>query len=195
MLQLMQSKRLEPYWPVAAYVAQYQQQGAIVLAVLLWFWFLGGALFSSGNAAPLPFIPILNPLELSQLIVFLVVFRWVVLCRDYVSLKIPLKRLIVLGSATAFLWLNTVLARAVHHFAAVPFRRGDMLGSQLYQSALAILWGSLALLLMVTAHRLKHRTLWLVGAGFVAVTVIKLFLVDLANSGTVEPRMHIHKRA
>ncbi|WPD23098.1 MAG: DUF2339 domain-containing protein [Candidatus Electrothrix scaldis] len=186
MLQLMQSKRLESYWPVSMYAVQYQQQGASVLAVLLWLWFLGGALLSPGNATPLPFIPIFNPLELSLLIVFLVVFRWAVLWRDYVSLKIPLKNFIVLGSATAFLWLNTVLARAVHHFATVPFRKRDMLGSQLYQSALAILWGSLALLLMVTAHRLKHRTLWLIGAGLVGVTVVKLFLVDLANSGTVE---------
>ncbi|MCW5213424.1 DUF2339 domain-containing protein, partial [Desulfobulbus sp. TB] len=39
---------------------------------------------------------------------------------------------------------------------------------------------------MVTAHGLKHRTLWLIGAGLVALTVLKLFLIDLANSGTVE---------
>ncbi|MCI5127674.1 MAG: DUF2339 domain-containing protein, partial [Candidatus Electrothrix sp. AUS3] len=36
------------------------------------------------------------------------------------------------------------------------------------------------------AHSLKHRTLWLIGAGLVALTVLKLFLIDLANSGTVE---------
>ncbi|MCI5121329.1 MAG: DUF2339 domain-containing protein, partial [Candidatus Electrothrix sp. AUS4] len=186
MLQLMQSKRLEPHWPISDYAAQYQQQGASILAVLLWLWFLGGSLLSSGKAAPLPFIPVFNPLELSHLFVFLIVFRWGILCRDYVSSKNSLRNFIVLGCTTAFLWLNTVLARAIHHFAAVPFRKGDMLSSQLYQSALAILWGSLALFLMVAAHRLKHRTLWLVGAGLVAATVAKLFLVDLANSGTVE---------
>ena len=186
LLQLVQSSYLTRHWPLSDYAAQYQKQGSAVLAVLLWLWLLMGSLLSSGNAAPLPFIPIFNPLELSQLIVFLVVSRWVLLRREYVGSRIPLQTFIAVGGATAFLWLNAALARSVHHFAAVPFDKGAMLESQLYQAALAILWGTLALILMVTAHRLKHRTLWLVGAGLVGITVTKLFLIDLANSGTVE---------
>jgi uncharacterized membrane protein len=186
LLQLVQSKRLARYWPLSDYAAQYQEEGSAVLAVLLWLWLLMSSLLSSGNAAPLPFIPIFNPLELMQIIVFLAVFRWVLLRREYVGSWIPLQIFIVVGGATAFFWLNAALARSVHHFAAVPFDKGAMLDSQLYQAALAILWGTLALILMVTAHRLQRRTLWLVGAGLIGITVAKLFLVDLANSGTVE---------
>ncbi|CAK8724676.1 Putative membrane protein [Candidatus Electrothrix laxa] len=186
LLQLVQSKRLARYWPLSDYAAQYQEESSAVLAVLLWLWLLMGSLLSSGNAAPLPFIPIFNPLELSQLIVFLIIFRWLLLRRDYVGSRIPFQAFIATGGATIFFWFNTALARSVHHFAAVPFDKGAMLDSRLYQAALAILWGTLALILMVTAHRLKHRTLWLVGAGLVGITVGKLFLVDLANSGTVE---------
>ena len=186
LLQLVQSERLTRYWPLSDYAVQYQEEGSAIFAVLLWGWVLMGSLLSSGNAAPLPFVPIFNPLELSQLIVFLIICRWLLLRREYVSSRIPLPIFIAIGGATAFLWLNAALARAVHHFAAVPFDKGAMLDSQLYQAALAILWGILALVLMVTAHRLKHRTLWLVGAGLVGITVTKLFLVDLANSGTVE---------
>ncbi|MGB5686023.1 MAG: DUF2339 domain-containing protein, partial [Candidatus Electrothrix sp.] len=186
LLQLVQSSHLTRHWPLSDYAAQYQKQGSAVLALFLWLWLLMGSLLSSGNAAPLPFVPIFNPLELSQLIVFLVVFRWLLLRRKYVGSWIPLQIFIAVGGATAFLWLNAALARSVHHFAAVPFDKGAMLDSQLYQAALAILWGTLALILMVTAHRLQHRSLWLVGAGLVGITVAKLFLVDLANSGTVE---------
>ncbi|MCI5132887.1 MAG: DUF2339 domain-containing protein, partial [Candidatus Electrothrix sp. EH2] len=104
----------------------------------------------------------------------------------YVTSHIPLHVLAGLEGGTVFLWLNTVLARSVHHFAAVPFATETMLNSQLYQAGLAVLWGTVSLFLMVTAHRLKHRLLWLIGAGLVGLTVAKLFLIDLANSGTVE---------
>ncbi|XCN74047.1 MAG: DUF2339 domain-containing protein [Candidatus Electrothrix aestuarii] len=186
LLQCVQNARLTRYWPLSHYADQYQEQGAGVLATLLWVWLVASALLSPGDAEPLPFVPLCNPLELSQLIVFLVIIRWLIRHQEAICSRVSLQTFMSLGGVTAFLWLNTVLARAVHHFAAVPFRKGDILGSQLYQSALAILWGSLALLLMVTAHRLKHRTLWLIGAGLIGVTVAKLFLVDLANSGTVE---------
>ena len=44
----------------------------------------------------------------------------------------------------------------------------------------------LALVVMTMATRRSLRGLWLTGAGLLAVVVGKLFLVDLANSGTVE---------
>ena len=39
---------------------------------------------------------------------------------------------------------------------------------------------------MVIATRRSLRALWMVGAVLLAVVVAKLFLVDLANTGTVE---------
>ncbi|MCI5166312.1 MAG: DUF2339 domain-containing protein, partial [Candidatus Electrothrix sp. GM3_4] len=186
LLQLVQSKHLARHWPLSDYAAQYQKEGSAALAVLLWFWLLIGSLLSSGNAAPLPFVPIFNPLELSQLIVFLIIFRWLLLRREYVGSRISLLTFAAVGGAMIFLWLNAALARSVHHFGEVPFVADAMFDSRLYQAAVSILWSVLSLILMVTAHRLQRRTLWLVGAGLVGITVAKLFLVDLANSGTVE---------
>jgi uncharacterized membrane protein len=40
--------------------------------------------------------------------------------------------------------------------------------------------------LMVLAHRKSIRALWMVGAGLLALTVAKLFLVDLSNAGGSE---------
>ncbi|MDU9050946.1 MAG: DUF2339 domain-containing protein [Candidatus Electrothrix sp. Rat3] len=186
LLQLVQSSHLNRYWPLSDYAAQYQKQGSGVIAVLLWLWLVISALRSPGNAAPLPFVPFFNPLELSQLIVFLIICRWLLLRRNYVGARIPLRFFTVPGGATAFLWLNAALARSVHHFGEVPFVADAMFDSRLYQAAVSIFWSALSLILMVTAHRLKNRVLWLIGAGLVGITVIKLFLVDLANSGTVE---------
>ena len=44
-------------------------------------------------------------------------------------------------------------------------------------------WTLLALALMVTAHRRRQRVLWMSGAGLLGLVVLKLFAVDLANSG------------
>ena len=56
----------------------------------------------------------------------------------------------------------------------------------LAQAAFSIFWTALSLVLMIAAHRLRLRVLWLTGAGLLAVTVLKLFLVDLSNAGGVE---------
>ncbi len=39
---------------------------------------------------------------------------------------------------------------------------------------------------MLLAKQLAHRLIWIAGAGLMGVVVIKLFLVELSNSGSVE---------
>ena len=50
----------------------------------------------------------------------------------------------------------------------------------------AFIFSLLALAAMVIATRRGLRALWMVGAALLAVVVAKLFLIDLANTGTVE---------
>jgi uncharacterized membrane protein len=68
----------------------------------------------------------------------------------------------------------------------VPFRLEAMLRSNLVQSAFSLFWSLLALAAMVVAARRSLRALWMVGAVLLALVVVKLFLIDLANTGTVE---------
>jgi uncharacterized membrane protein len=77
-----------------------------------------------------------------------------------------------LGSA-AFLWLNGVLLRTLHHWAGVPFNLDALASSMIVQASLSIFWSVLALCAMLTATRLRIRLLWLTGAGLMAVVVIK----------------------
>ena len=44
----------------------------------------------------------------------------------------------------------------------------------------------LALILMMTASRCRSRITWIAGSVLIGATVLKLFIVDLANSGTIE---------
>ncbi|CAK8721276.1 MAG: putative membrane protein [Candidatus Electronema aureum] len=179
MVLLAHSRRLEAHWPLADYAAVYQRQASAVLAFFMWLWLLAGYFGSAGDAPPLPFIPVVNPLELSQLAVMLLLVWWTM--RHHARAEFA-AMLAVVGAGTVFLWLNTALARAVHHFAAVPFDADAMLDSRLYQTSLAILWALLSLALM----RRQSRTLWFAGCVLIGATVLKLFLIDLANSGAAE---------
>jgi uncharacterized membrane protein len=61
-----------------------------------------------------------------------------------------------------------------------------MLASGLVQTSLSIFWTLTAFALMFAAARKKMRLLWLGGAGLIGVVILKLFTIDLANTGTVE---------
>jgi uncharacterized membrane protein len=181
MVLLVHSRRLAAYWPLAEYAHTYQQRASLVLTFLLWLWLLAGSLVNPGDPAPLPFIPLLNPLELSQLAVLFLLVWWLLRHR-----LLPEPLLAALSAGTTFIWLNAALARAVYHVAGVPFELTTMLDSRLYQAAVSILWGVLALALMVTADRRQSRALWFIGTFLIGATALKLFLIDLASSGTVE---------
>jgi uncharacterized membrane protein len=54
--------------------------------------------------------------------------------------------------------------------------------SPVVQTGLAILWTLLAMGLMFFAHRRALRPLWLTGAGWWVVVVLKLLLVDMSKA-------------
>jgi uncharacterized membrane protein len=176
-------------WPVARHLQAYLVEGALPLAVFLWAWMIFSNFGSDGDATPLPYVPLLNPLDLAQAGVLLVEFAWFrrIRATNFApqAFKSPEVAYTALGLA-AFVWLNGVLLRTVHHWAGVPFEIDAMLRSTLVQSAFSIFWSVLALCAMLVATRLRLRPLWLTGAGLMAVVVIKLFFIDLSNVGGIE---------
>jgi uncharacterized membrane protein len=77
------------------------------------------------------------------------------------------------------------VARAVHHWAGVPFDLDSLAASTVLQTSLSIVWGATALTAMVIGAHRRHRVVWLTGAVLMGVVVVKLFLVELGNSGTL----------
>jgi len=176
-------------WPVARYLESYLFHGAVVLAGFLWVWMLHANFDSRGDPAPLPYLPLLNPLDLTQCAALLTLFSWLRRLRGLPfapeGFRTAELAAVALGSIT-FIWLNGVLLRTLHHWAGVPFDLDAMLRSMLVQASLSIFWSILALCAMVTATRIRLRPLWLTGAGLMAVVVAKLFFVDLSNVGGIE---------
>jgi len=176
-------------WPVAAHRDAYLRAGAAPLAAFLGGWALLVNGVTSGDPSPLPYVPILNPLDLAQIGAVLAVGLWFVEGRRLrlpgVS-DVPLTRAYGLLVAAAFVWANAMLLRTIHHWAGVPFRLDALVRSDIVQTALSIFWTLLALASMVVATSRGLRPAWLAGAGLMAVVVAKLFLVDLSNIGTVQ---------
>ncbi|HXX10685.1 MAG TPA: DUF2339 domain-containing protein, partial [Burkholderiales bacterium] len=144
---------------------------------------------SDGDASPLTYVPLMNPLDLAQFAAWLSIVAWIrglkrMNLADYAGDN-PAVVYAVLG-AIVFIGLNGSLLRALHHWAEIPYELDAMLRSVLVQTALSIFWSVLALCAMVAATRLRARALWIVGASLMAVVVAKLVLVDLSNIGTVE---------
>ena len=84
-----------------------------------------------------------------------------------------------------FVWLNAALIRTLHHNFGAPITPYGMTHSTLVQASISIFWGVLGFTAMTLAARQRWRHVWIVGATLMIVVVVKLFLVDLSNVGTV----------
>ena len=176
-------------WPVARHLKVYLLDGALPLAGFLWLWLICANFASRGNAPPLPYLPLLNPLDLVQCAGLIALLAWSRRIRSAAFVPKPLQTgelsYSVIGGA-AFIWLNGVLLRTLHHWANVPFQFDEMIHSMIVQASFAIFWSLLALCTMLIATRRRLRPLWLTGAGLMALVVAKLFFVDLSNVGGIE---------
>ncbi|MBO9883487.1 DUF2339 domain-containing protein [Xanthomonas sp. D-109] len=146
------------------------------LLTVAWLYSLG----LPGSSAPLPWVPLLNPLELSQLALLVLGVRWT----RSPELPAPLRpwRTHLLATA-GFLWITSVTLHAVHYWAAVPWP--GVLGDGVAQTSLTVVWSVLGVLGWVLGSRRGQRGLWLAGAVLMAVVLGKLLLVDRGNLGNV----------
>jgi uncharacterized membrane protein len=94
--------------------------------------------------------------------------------------------LLAAAGGGAFIWVNGILLRTLHHWAGLPFAIDPMLSSRLVQASFSILWTLLAMSAMVLATHRALRPLWVIGAALMGIVVLKLFVVDLSGIGTVE---------
>jgi uncharacterized membrane protein len=170
-------------WPVAGHVELYRGMVLAPIAMLAAAWFLYANLRAPGAMAPMSYLPVANPIDLAcgaVLAACLLWGRW--LSGAAAAAGVLVRRV---AWALGFVWLNGIALRSIHYWADVPYRIDRLLASVLVQATLSLLWSATALALMLIARRRGQRPLWVMGAVLLTVVVAKLFLVDLANSGTV----------
>ena len=130
----------------------------------------------------------MNPLELASGFVLLVLVRWWGAHAPFRRFEVPPQLLAAVVALVGLFFLTMVVARAVHHFAGVAFDPESLAASGVLQTALSIVWGVTGLTAMVIGARASARAIWLGGAALMAVVVVKLFLVELDNTGYAGPR-------
>ncbi len=174
-------------WPIREHAAAYLGGGLLPVIAYLAAWTVV-ICFRENNPAPLPWVPVLNPYDIAQWFVIFNLFNW---CWSLRQGSVPAvaglraEPLLMILAAIVFLWLNALVAHTVYFQGGVPFRLYSLMRSEVFQTSISILWTVVALAMMLTATRIHWRRLWFAGGILLGVTLVKLFLVDLADSGTV----------
>jgi len=169
-------------WPLTQHLDAYRRIAAIPVAILLTLWLFIINFASNGSAEPLPYIPLLNPLEITLIAGMLVIVQWTKIQPTTVETSFMLRAGII---GYGFLTLTAGVFRAVHHWLNVPWQLEQMLASTNLQVALSVVWTVAACLTLLIASKLEKRALWLAGAALIAIVVVKLILVELSKSNTV----------
>jgi hypothetical protein len=135
-------------WPFGRFAFLYRRRAAEPLAwlAIAWTWW---TVWHSGEARPLPYLPVLNPLELSQLFVLIVVPMWL---REVIGPSSTVLGRPALWAATGFAVLNGMIARSVHAFAGVPLRLDSLWHSGIYQSSISVTWSMVAVSVRPAPH-------------------------------------------
>ncbi len=174
-------------WPLDRFQREYAIYAGSGVAILTTLGALVMACTAGGNVDPLPYIPLLNPVDLLSFIAIGSVALWLKQLREstLVSATSPLRSALLFGALAfaAFIVVNTVWLRFAHHFRGIEWSSGALSSSFFAQAGYSVLWTILGVAAMVIGHRKGTRVIWHAGAALLALTVVKLLVVDLANSG------------
>lgn len=161
-------------WPFGEGFEAWRGPLADGLAVVLGIAFVAG-LSMRGDMAPLPHVPLLDPLELAQAAALGLLAVWS--ARRGMEARIGL----ALG---AFAFLTAVVLRAAHHWGGVPWS-GAMFSTGLVQTCLTVLWSVIGMAAWIHGSRRGIRIVWQAGAVLMAVVLAKLVLVDRQYLGNL----------
>ncbi|MCL7713134.1 DUF2339 domain-containing protein [Stenotrophomonas mori] len=151
------------------------QAAVFALLGLWWLVWLGNA----GDSSPLPWVVLLNPLDLAQLAVLALAAAqlWSLADRSRLAgLRLGLLPL------AALVLVSTVTLRAVHQWGGVDWN-GRLIDTSLAQTSLTVVWSLLGVVGWVSGSRRGQWGLWLAGAILMAVVLAKLLLIDRENLG------------
>lgn len=146
------------------------------LFVLIVGWL--SALAERGGSAPLPFLPLLNPVELFQFAALLVAFGF---ARRGGAAVDSLRNALPFG---AFLFLTFAGLRAVHHYTAAPWSP-LILNHGIAQTVLTVLWSICGVAMWVYGSKQRRWNVWIAGAILMGVVLAKLVLVDRQYVGNL----------
>lgn len=180
LIALVWGMTFKPDWvgkPVADRFAEYRLVGmALGGAALAVFWLV--SLGQPGDAAPLPFVPLLNPLELTQ--IGLLALAFAIARAQGIEQRPLLAGLALVG----WVWLSVSTLRSVHHLADVGWNHA-LWRSMLAQTSLTVVWSLCGVAAWIWGSRSGSRRVWQAGAVMMAVVLLKLGLIDRQHMSNI----------
>ncbi len=174
-------------WPVRKFDSTYQLYAQLpVLAAL--FILTCSLIAFDGRGDLMPYLPVVHPVDLAQIIVCICGFYWARRINSIYGGAVAIfsaRAAALLFSLAAFITINAIIARVMHHYFDVRWSDSAMMNSTLVQTTASIVWSSVALALMWIGHNRARRLLWIAGAILLGITLLKMFLIDLANTGNI----------
>lgn len=173
-------------WPLRNSAPAYWWNAAVPLAVLALAGAAITALLAEGVTEPLPYVPLLNPVDLSVALALAGLALWrrmVASAAHPPAGSAPLlgEVPVIMTGLIAFGWINAIWLRSAHHWLEIPWTPEDLAANGTVQTGVSILWTLLAMALMLYAKRVGARVLWLTGAALLAAVVAKLLLLDMSK--------------
>ena len=171
-----------PQWlaaPLAARFEVWRGSLQLLFAALLGLAWLR-ALWLAGDSAPLPWLALLNPLDLMQVLTLTVLAAWLVTARAPHELR---ERRLQWLAVAGFALVSVITLRAAHHWGGVVWG-GGMFSTSLVQTSLTVVWSVLGVLGWIIGSRRGQRGLWRAGAVLMAVVLAKLVLIDRQHLGS-----------
>lgn len=182
-----------PFWiALAALLSRFDVVGAPVRAEFtlyrhraLWPLIVGSIVYTlfactlAGHTPPISYLPILNPLELSQIALLLLLTRAV--SHELDGGSDVVRSMIAL---LAFVVLSAAVLRGVHHFGNEAWSL-DMLTRPKAHAALSWTWTLVGAAAMGFGAKRMVRGAWIAGAILLGIVLAKLLLIDMRFLGTV----------
>ncbi len=138
------------------------------------------SLFFPGESAPLPWIALLNPLELLQIATLALLAQRAWAGRGTMGSQTG----VTVFALAAFAWVTFATLRATHHWGGTDWSP-SMLGDSVVQTALTVVWSVLGVLGWIFGSKRGDRLLWGAGAVLMGVVLLKLLLIDRSHLGNL----------
>jgi uncharacterized membrane protein len=176
-------------WPVVRHPNAYLWTGLKPLVGFLALWTLYANIAGDGDPAPLPYVPLLNPLDIVHILAYaILVYWWRAVRASGIDgpREFPSTWPVTAWCVAIFFWANAVLFRTLHQYAGVSYQFPAILQSNLVQMSLSIFWTFLALGTMLVATRRRIRQMWIVGSVLMAAVVLKLLVIEVPRASAGE---------
>ena len=173
-------------WPLVSHRTAYVATAAAIVLVQLSLMTVA-SFDGSGDPFPWPYLPLLNPYDVLSLLGLGVATGFLFLFRNHAPTLFQRHRVTAIALVGGFALVLTTLGvvRAVFHFSDFAWSGFALQRSVSIQAALSIYWALLGVAGMVMGIRRSMYVPWIVGVALLGLVVLKMFFVDLGNSGTI----------